>query len=480
MIPRVGVIGAGPAGLSAAYCLARRDVDVAVFEASPHIGGLARSLVLWGHVVDLGPHRFFSADDRINGLWREALGEHYAFVERRTRIHYRGRFFDYPLRIGNVLASLGTLDVLGALASYGWQKAAARGGARDSFEAWVTAQFGRRLYEMFFRTYSEKLWGIPCAELDADFAAQRIRGFSLGAAILAALGIGAGRHKTLADVFAYPLGGSGAAYDRMAEAIMRRGGTITRSCPIGRVLVSGGRVQGIERADGQRVACDHVVSTMPLTLLVRSLDGVPAAVLACVDRLRFRNTILVYLRVGSTSLFPDQWLYIHSGDVAVGRITNFRNWVPGLAGDDHSTVLALEYWADDDDAVWSADDATLIGRATGELARLGLLGAAVVMAGHVVRLPHCYPVYAKGYRATLAPVIDHLRGIANLWPIGRYGAFKYNNQDHSLLMGLLVADNITGGAGHDLWAVNTDYDRYQERAAHAPPSVAAAPVRGVR
>jgi len=454
--------------MTAAYCLSRHDVDVAVFEATPHIGGLARSLMLWGHVVDLGPHRFFSADDRINQLWRDVLGAEYAFVERRTRIHYRKRFFDYPLRIGNVLANLGPLDVLRALASYGWQKAAAKSAPQDSFEAWIVSQFGRKLYEMFFKTYSEKLWGIPCSELDADFAAQRIRGFSLGAAVLAAMGVGAGRHKTLADVFAYPLGGSGAAYHRMADAVMQRGGTITRSCPISRVLVSGGRVCGIERADGQRVACDHVVSTMPLTLLVKSLEAVPAPVLDCVERLRFRNTILVYLRIRATALFPDQWLYIHSSHVAVGRITNFRNWVPGLAGDDHSTVLALEYWAYDEDAMWSADDAALIQRAERELAQIGLLGAAVVMAGHVIRLPRCYPVYAKGYRATLAPVITYLRTIANLWPIGRYGAFKYNNQDHSLLMGLLAADNITKGAGHDLWAVNTDYDRYQERAEHAP------------
>jgi protoporphyrinogen oxidase len=463
---RVGVIGAGPAGLTAAYQLVKAGVDVAVFEASGEVGGLARTFELWGQRVDLGPHRFFSQDERVNTLWREVLGANYRMVERQTRIYYRQRFFDYPLKIGNVFANLGLLDVSRCVASYLKEQLAPaqRVDARDTFEDWVVHSFGRRLYEMFFKTYSEKLWGIACTELDADFAAQRIKRFSLAQSVLAALGIGQGRHKTLVDRFGYPTGGSGDLYERMAQAINAGGGRVHLSTPVARVVTVGGKVTGLELQDRTSHAVDHVISTMPLTLLVKGLAGVPPTIAEAASQLLFRNTILVYLRVEATDLFGDQWVYIHSGDVAVGRITNFRNWVPELYGEHASTVLALEYWCYDQDSVWSEDDQLLIRRAEQECRKIGLLGSRPVTAGHVVRVRRCYPVYARGYRATLAPVIKYLQSIDHLWPIGRYGSFKYNNQDHSILMGLLVADNICRGQTHNLWDVNTDYDSYQEAA----------------
>jgi protoporphyrinogen oxidase len=205
---------------------------------------------------------------------------------------------------------------------------------------------------------------------------------------------------------------------------------------------------------------------MPLTLLMKGLAS-PPAVAERVARLRFRNTILVYLKVETPQLFPDQWIYIHSGDVGVGRITNFRNWVPELFGESTSTVLALEYWCYDDDPIWTESDLSLIARGEAECRKIGLLGAVAVSAGHVERARRSYPVYQRGYQDLLAPVVEYLRTVKNLWPIGRYGSFKYNNQDHSILMGLLVAENICGGGAHDLWSVNADYDSYQE-AAPAP------------
>jgi len=463
---RVGIIGAGPAGLTAAYQLLKSGADVAVFEASGDVGGMARSLDLWGQRVDLGPHRFFSMDERVNRMWREVLGSHYRMVERQTRIYYRQRFFDYPLKIGNVFANLGPLDIGRCLAAYLKEQLAPERGAdrRDTFEAWVVHSFGRRLYEMFFKTYSEKLWGIPCTELDADFAAQRIKRFSLGQSVLAALGIGKARHKTLVDRFGYPTGGSGDLYQRMAQAIRASGGSVVLATPVTRVVTNAGKVTGLTLKDGTSHAFDHVISTMPLTLLVKGLDGVPPAIVTAASRLRFRNTILVYLQVEATDLFADQWVYVHSSDVAVGRITNFRNWVPELYGDHASTILALEYWCYDEDAIWAEADEVLVKRAEDECRNIGLLGTRAVTAGHVERVRRCYPVYARGYRATLAPIIRHLQSIANLWPIGRYGSFKYNNQDHSILMGLLVAENICQGQSHDLWQVNTDYDSYQEAA----------------
>ena len=461
---RVGIVGAGPAGLTAAYRLQQMGADVTVFEASNQVGGLARSFDLWGHRVDLGPHRFFSNDARVNRLWQEVLASEYRIVARQTRIYYKQRFFDYPLRVGNVLSNLKLRDIIWAVASFARERLMPERPAekRDSFESWVVHSFGRRLYEMFFKSYSEKLWGIPCDQLDADFAAQRIKKFSLGESILAAFHIGNTRHKTLVDEFTYPTQGSGYLYERMADCINRGGGKIDLACPVEKLESDGNHITGLRLSDGSTSQFDHVVSTMPLTVMVKGLPDVPLNVRECASHLRFRNTIVVYLKVESTDLFKDQWLYIHSGDVAVGRITNFRNWVPELYGPLNFTILALEYWCYDEDPVWSEADTSLIARARQEAKAIGLTGSSIVSDGHVERIRRCYPVYARGYRRTLERVIDYLKTFDNLWPIGRYGSFKYNNQDHSILMGILVAENICGRAKHDLWSVNTDYDEYQE------------------
>jgi protoporphyrinogen oxidase len=457
---RVAVIGAGPAGLTAAYALARRGVAVEVFEASAHVGGMARSFTLWGHGVDLGPHRFFSKDARVNGLWLEVIGDDYRMVERRTRILYRNRLFDYPLKLGNALTNMGAVNAVSCLLSYGRARLAERP-APETFEDWVVSRFGRRLFEMFFKSYSEKLWGIPCSELNADFAAQRIQGFSLGQAVMSMFGLGAKRPRTLADAFAYPKAGNGELYERMARSVAAHGGQINLQRPVDRVVTQDGRAIGLILKDGAVIACDHVISSMPLTQMVRSLPDIPDGVREAAARLAFRNTIIVYLLVDRSDLFEDQWLYVHSPELLVGRVTNFRNWVPELNGALTSTVLALEFWCNDDDALWVEDDAALILRARSEIVRAGLVAASDVVDAKVIRVPRCYPVYGRFYREPLGEVVAYLRGIVNLWPIGRYGSFKYNNQDHSILMGLLAADNVSSGAGHDLWAVNSD-DSYQE------------------
>lgn len=460
------MIGAGPAGLTAAYRLQQLGADVAIFEATEYVGGLARSFDLWGHRVDLGPHRFFSSDERVNDLWREVIGSDSRAVERQTRIYYRKRYFDYPLKIGNVLKNLSVADIAASLASYSKELFLPEFPAnkRDTFEAWIVSQFGRRLFEMFFKIYSEKLWGIPCTELDADFAAQRIRRFSLGQSILAALGLGKEKHKTLVDLFSYPKAGSGELYRRIAKAVTDNGGKIYMRSPVRRIIADYVKVSGLELQDGSTYELDHVVSTMPLTTMLQGLGKLPDDVADCVRRLRFRNTILIYLNIDAPNLFPDQWLYIHSDDVMVGRITNFRNWVPELYGELTTTILALEYWCYDHDSIWNESNLQLIDRAKSECQEIGLLGSARILSGHVERVRRSYPVYFRGYRDNLAPIVAYLKKFNNLWPIGRYGSFKYNNQDHSILMGLLVADNICNGAAHDLWSVNSDYDNYQEAA----------------
>lgn len=467
---RAGIIGAGPAGITAAYELAKRGVHVEVFEAGPHVGGLARTLDLWGQRVDLGPHRFFSKDVRVNKVWHEVAAGDFKIVKRLTRIFYDNKFYDYPLRPANALNNMGVLNAAACVASYARQLVARRTSSEPpaTFEEWIVSTFGRKLFEMFFKSYSEKLWGIRCSELDADFAAQRIKKFSLGGAVLNAVGLGRGKHQTLVDQFAHPVGGTGMIYERMAERVREKGGTIHLSTPVSGIAAD---AAGINLADGRVETFDHIISTMPLTLMVKSLPGLPRDVTRALDQLTYRNTILVYLRIGHPSLFPDQWLYVQSPELRLGRITNFRNWGEELHGGSGETILALEYWCNTEDTLWSDTDDALITLGTGELRKTGLLHHAEVLDGHVVRLPRCYPVYRTGYKQWLAPVVGHLRRVPRITAIGRYGSFKYNNQDHSILMGLLAAENIADGACHDLWRINTDYEEYQEKEAAGPAYV---------
>ncbi|RUL89180.1 FAD-dependent oxidoreductase [Tautonia sociabilis] len=465
---RVAVIGAGPAGLAAAYRLAEAGEEVEVFESAPVVGGMCRSFRLWGQTVDLGPHRFFSTDPLVNGLWSEVVGRDYRMVDRMTRICYGGRFYRYPLEPIDALSKMGGLEASRCLGSYLKERIAPSfppgSEGLGTFESWVVGRFGRRLFEKFFKSYSEKLWGIPCSELDEDFAAQRIKKFSLGEAVKSAVGLGRTRHKTLVDRFAYPIGGTGMVYDRLADRIRDRGGQVRLGTRVRRVLHDRGRVLGLELADDSRHRFDHVISTMPLTLLVRGLGTPPPLVEKAIGALRFRNTVLVYLHVDGTDLFPDQWLYIHSPELLAGRLTNFRNWVPELHGGSTTSILALEYWCNDEDSLWAEPEEVQIARAVRELRQTGLIGDAKVLDGDVVRVPRCYPIYRAGYKNHLAVVTSYLDRFSGLTPIGRYGSFKYNNQDHSLLMGLLAADNLRQGPRHDLWSVNTDYECYQEAA----------------
>ncbi|NUM52500.1 MAG: FAD-dependent oxidoreductase [Candidatus Hydrogenedentes bacterium] len=461
---QVAVIGAGPAGITAAYELAKKGVEVHVYEASDTVGGLARSFRLWDQTVDLGPHRFFSSHRRINELWLEVVGRDYRMVNRLTRIYYRGRFFYYPLKPFDVLSRVGPIEA----ARCGFSYIANRLSPIEqngTFENWVVNRFGRRLFEIFFKTYSEKLWGISCQEIDADFAAQRIKKLSLFEAVKNAFFAGRGnQHKTLVDQFAYPVEGTGMVYRRMADFVRGHGGQVFLNSPVQRVLTKDGRACALEFPDGGVRSYDQIVSSMPISLLVTRLPDVPDAVRGAASSLKFRNTILVYLNVDAVDLFPDQWLYIHSDDMLTGRITNFRNWLPSLYGESRTTILVMELWANDDDALWSESDEQLIARGKDEIRRTGLIRDAAILDGHVHRIKRCYPVYERGYKEKLKPVEEYLSSIKGLQAIGRYGAFKYNNQDHSIYMGILAAENIVAGTHHNLWEINTDYESYQEEA----------------
>lgn len=457
------VIGAGPAGLACASTLIDAGVRPIVLEASPHVGGMARSTTLWGHTVDLGPHRFFSSDPVVVDFWHRHVAGDHVMVQRTTRILYNGKLFDYPLKVGNALVNLGPLRAVAAVASY----IAARLRRSDdlsSLEAWITDRFGRVLFETFFKTYTEKLWGIRCSELDADWAAQRIQGLTLWGAIRSALvGNRGNALKTLVDEFAYPRTGNSLFYERMQQHIEQGGGTLRTESPVRRILMDGDRVTGVGLADGSDIETRHVVSSMPITLLLKGMPAVPTHVTEAAAKLRFRNTILVYLRVKDPQLFPDQWLYVHDQSVLHGRVTNFRNWSPEIVANDEETVLCLEFWCFAEDAIWSEDDAALVRRAREEIVRTELAQDADVREGAVIRIPRCYPVYERGYQEPLKVVTDWLDGIEGLTAIGRYGAFKYNNQDHSILMGIMAGEAIADGRPAPLWDVNTE-TTYQESA----------------
>jgi protoporphyrinogen oxidase len=459
---RVAVIGAGPAGITCAYQLAKLGVEVHLYEAAPQVGGLAKTLDLWGQRVDLGPHRFFSDDTRVNKLWLEVAGRDYRMVDRLTRIYYKKNFYYYPVKAFDALSKLGIFTSALCVLSYFKEKIAPT--KQDgTFESWVTNRFGQRLYEIFFKTYTEKLWGIKCNELDADFAAQRIKKFSLGEAMKNALGIGGTKHKTLVDQFAYPTGGTGMIYERMQTFVNANGGKVLCNQPVKRVIKQGDTATGIELMTGEVLNYDNVVSTMPFTIMVKQLPDVPQQIVDFANKLSFRNTILVYLHIDGKDLFPDNWLYVHSADVETGRISNFRNYVPEILNGKESTIVAMEYWCYDEDKMWSMSEAELIEMGKTELIKTGLHKGCAITDGYVYKIQRCYPVYSNNYKDVLKPIETYLSGIKGLSVIGRYGAFKYNNQDHSILMGLLAAENIVNESGHNLWDINTDYDNYQER-----------------
>jgi protoporphyrinogen oxidase len=465
---KIAVIGAGPAGMTAAYKLSEGKADgrisrLDLYESSDQVGGMAKSLRLWNQTVDLGPHRFFSHDRNVNELWLEVAGKDYKMVNRQTRIYYKKRFFDYPLKAGNALKSLGVFEAARCMLSYSKEKISP---TKDTgtFESWVTRRFGKRLYEIFFKTYSEKLWGLKCTELDSDFASQRIKRLSLYEAVKNALiSRNKKKHKTLVDQFAYPTGGTGSLYEKMAHRIRRNGGNIHLNKPVEKVLTREDRAYALELASGDVLEYDSIVSTMPLSLMVTRLPEVPEDIRERALSLKFRNTILVYLKVAGENLFTDQWLYIHSSDLRMGRMTNFRNWIPELYGDQKDSILCIEYWANFEDPEWQESDEWYVETAREELASTGLLASQEdILDAKVIRIPRSYPVYFSRYKEVLEPVQQFLDSIENLHVIGRYGAYKYNNQDHSIYMGLLAAENILDDTSHNLWEINTDYDTYQE------------------
>jgi len=466
------VIGAGPAGLTAGYELAKLGFRPIVLEQQNLVGGLASTAQYRGYFFDMGGHRFFTKVEEVKKMWQEVLRENFLCRPRLSRIYYDGKFFFYPLRPLNALRGLGLWEGLLIVLSYlKWQLLPYR--REDTFEQWVTNRFGKRLFETFFKAYTEKVWGISCSELKAEWAAQRIKDLSLRTALLSMFLKPKTTIKTLIEEFDYPRYGPGMMWNAVKSEIERRAGTVLVEAEVVRVNRTGRRIDSVVvRHDGREetIQGTNFISSMPVTEFVRRLEQPPTAVVDAAARLRHRDFLTVVCIVNKPELFPDNWIYVHDPEVRVGRIQNFKNWSPDMVPDSTKTSLGLEYFCTEGDALWTMRDEELIQLATCELERIGLCRAADVEDGCVVRVPKAYPVYGSDYREALAVVREFVDSLENFRTIGRNGLHRYDNQDHAMLTGMLAVRSMVLGEQHDLWSVNTEQEYHEEvRAAARKP-----------
>jgi len=472
----VFVIGAGPAGLTAAYCLTKEARSVLVIERDPvYVGGISRTVDYKGYLFDIGGHRFFSKSKEVVALWQEILPDDFIARPRLSRIYYNGRFFAYPLKAFEALFKLGILTSAACVLSYAYAKAFPVAQAR-TFHEWVRNQFGERLFQIFFKTYTEKVWGMSCDEISADWAAQRIKGLDLTTAVINGLkrSLGFGRKakagddtvKTLIESFQYPRKGPGMMWEAAARKIDAQGGRIL----MGRELVAlefdeARKVWRIEvattRGGRESYTARHVVSSAPLRELVARIKPTPISLLHA-RALRYRDFLTVALMVRKDELFPDNWIYIHDPSVKVGRVQNFRSWSPEMVLPG-TCCLGLEYFCFEGDGLWNAPDAELIALAKQEVAQIGLVAEADIVDACVVRQAKAYPVYDEEYRANIDAIRLDLEGsYPSLHVVGRNGMHRYNNQDHAMMTAMLTARNILAGERlYDVWNVNEDAEYHE-------------------
>jgi protoporphyrinogen oxidase len=461
------IVGGGPSGLAAAHEAARRGARVTVLEKFDRVGGLARTMDFEGNRFDIGPHRFFTKNQEMHALFVDTIGEDLVNVKRLTRIFYNNKYFDYPLTPLNALFGVGITSTAAIFSSYLAARLRRVAGTLDmqSFEDWVVDRFGYRLYETFFKTYTEKVWGIPCTEIGADWAAQRIKGLSLTSAIANAIFKPKQKTiKTLIEEFVYPRRGAGQLYEKMATIVSGMGSGVRLGARVRAIRRDDMRVRSVcfDSDDGSTdVDARFFLVSAPLTELVEMMEpAAPPEVLAACRRLRYRNHLGVNLLVDG-SPFPDNWIYIHSKDVGMARICNYANFSPAMAAREGLSPLTVEYFTFPGDGTWEAPDEVLRERVLRELEHMKILKRDQVLNCFVVRSDKAYPVIEIGYERHIATIKTWLDGFENLLPIGRSGMFKYNNQDHAMYTGVLAARTALGISKFDPWLVNIDAEYHE-------------------
>lgn len=459
------VIGAGPAGLTAAYELCQFGYKPRVLERSSIVGGLSRTEQYKGFHFDMGGHRFFTKSKEVNDFWNRVMQDEFLQRPRLSRIYYQKRFFDYPLKASNALAGLGPVEAVRILLSYmRWSLLPQR--PEKSFEDWVTNRFGKRLFEIFFRSYTEKVWGIPCSELRAEWAAQRIKNLSLRTAVLNMLFQRNGKVTSLIESFHYPRLGPGMLWKKVSDLIENKGSEVLLDQEVKEIRRDGNRITSIIVNDGitsEEIEGSDFISSMPVVDFIDRLQPqAPDEILKAAGSLKYRDFLTVCLIVNKPDLFPDNWVYIHEPDVQVGRIQNFKNWSPDMVPDPSQSSLGMEYFCNEGDDLWTRSDAELIEQAKKEIHILGLANANDVIDGCVFRMQKSYPVYDADYKEALDSIKAYIETFDNFQTIGRNGLHRYNNQDHSMLSAMLAVRNALSSERHDLWKVNAEQEYHEE------------------
>jgi protoporphyrinogen oxidase len=469
----VVALGGGPAGLTAGYLLAKAGKPVIVLESTDQVGGIARTEVRDGYRFDLGGHRFFTKAKEVDDLWHEIMKEEFLRRPRKSRIYWRGRFLEYPLQGMDVIRKLGPVELTRCLMSYLWAAAKPKG-REDNFEVWVSNRFGKRLYGHFFKSYSEKVWGVPADEIRAEWAAQRIKGLSFFAAAKSAFfGNRGNKIKSLISEFNYPRYGPGQMWEQMTDDIRAHGGEVRLNAPVTQIRMDGSRVVEVV-AGGETITPSYVISSLPLRTTVGiALPEAPGDVRDAARGLRYRDFLTVALVIEGEDLFDDNWIYIHDPHVRVGRIQNFRSWSPWMVPNETDASIGMEYFCFEGDDLWTMSDGDLVALATREIQQLGLARADKVKFGFAVRVHKAYPMYDAEYGERVVTIRGWLDGIENLQQVGRNGLHRYNNSDHSMLTAMRAVDNILLGTHHDLWAVNAESVYHEEQVEDEQPYVAA-------
>ena len=463
MKKKVIIIGAGPSGLAAGYELSKNGFDVVVLEKDDIVGGLSKTINFKNELFDLGPHRFFTKNREVKQLWVEILGKDFLEVNRITRIYYKNTFFSYPVKPIEVLKKLGIVEAFKVAIDFFKAKFFLRNLKPQTIEDWITKNFGARLFKMFFKTYTEKVWGISCNEIEAEWAGQRIKNLSFLSAILHSLGISRSV-KSLVEKFNYPRLGAGMMYAKMAEEIKKKGGKIICGAEVLSVKNDSNAINSVitSSKDGHfEWKADYFLSSMPITELIKNFSSKPPIeVSKAVDSLYYRSHITVNLIVNKKDIFPDNWIYVHEESVKMARLSSYTNFSKEMSKAGHG-LIACEYFTFESDNLWNKKDEDLKSLAIDELEKLKFLSDYQVIDWFVLREKLAYPAYYSGYKNSLDIIRAHLERYKNFQTIGRGGMYRYNNMDHAILTGILAARNILGER-NNLWQVNAEYEYHEE------------------